>query len=226
MLRVGLLAFLHSIAFSAQIYNEPVEFTNPTQSWLELRDENLTRQKYDYSCGAASLSSILTYYYNIDQADEFAILESILLGKGIDINKKEHSIEQLRKKVSISFYDLGEYAKTRGFTPIGLALDMENLAKLQIPVIVHINVREVEHFSVFKGMDSDFVYLADPSFGNIKISHKKFQEMFYQREDAKYPGRILAFVPKDRAKIEPNQAFMHLDNSLSMVYEIILDRHL
>lgn len=69
MLRVGLLAFLHSIAFSTQIYNEPVEFTNPTQSWLELRDENLTRQKYDYSCGAASLSTILTYYYNVNQAD-------------------------------------------------------------------------------------------------------------------------------------------------------------
>lgn len=80
------------------IYNDPIDITNPTRSWLELRDENLTRQKYDYSCGAASLSTILTYYYKIDQADEFSILESILLDKGIDINKKEHNINQLEKR--------------------------------------------------------------------------------------------------------------------------------
>lgn len=52
--------------------------------WIELRDENLARQRYDYSCGAASLSSILMYYYGLENAGEREILEAILSNKGID----------------------------------------------------------------------------------------------------------------------------------------------
>lgn len=57
---------------------------NPMRSWIELRDENLARQRYDYSCGAASLSSILMYYYGLENAGEREILEAILSNKGID----------------------------------------------------------------------------------------------------------------------------------------------
>lgn len=39
-------------------------------------------------------------------------------------------------------------------------------------------MRDIEHFSVFKEIDEHFAYPADPSFGNIKVSLKKFQEMF------------------------------------------------
>jgi uncharacterized protein len=44
-------------------------------------------------------------------------------------------------------------------------------------------------------MDKNYVYLADPSFGNIKVKKAKFQEMFYQRDDLKYPEKILVIVP-------------------------------
>jgi len=33
-------------------------------SWIEIKNRNLTRQNFDYSCGLASLSTILKYFYN------------------------------------------------------------------------------------------------------------------------------------------------------------------
>nr|WP_272916633.1 cysteine peptidase family C39 domain-containing protein [Helicobacter saguini] len=48
----------------------------------------MTRQQFDYSCGSASLSTILTYYYNVEISEK-EILESVLQSKGIDTQKQE-----------------------------------------------------------------------------------------------------------------------------------------
>ncbi|MWV62386.1 hypothetical protein DCO58_04495 [Helicobacter saguini] len=58
------------------------------KSWSEIRNDNLTRQQFDYSCGSASLSTILTYYYNVEISEK-EILESVLQSKGIDTQKQE-----------------------------------------------------------------------------------------------------------------------------------------
>lgn len=212
--------------FSANVYihNESVTFEREVQSWDELKDTNLVRQKYDYSCGAASLSSILSYYYGISTSEK-EILDSLLESKGIDVEQKEiiEIDEELRAKAHLSFLDLAHYAEQKGLRAMGLALDLESLAHLQAPVIVYVNVRDVEHFSVYKGIDAHYVYLADPSFGNIKVSISKFKEMFYQREDLTYPGKILAILPGS-AEVEVNEAFMHKQDNTEFLYEIFKDR--
>lgn len=75
---------------------------------------------------------------------------------------------------------------------------MENLAKLQIPVIVYVNMRDIEHFSVFKEIDEHFAYPADPSFGNIKVSLKKFQEMFLLAQGPTISRKDYCFYPTRR----------------------------
>ena len=212
--------------FSANVYihNESVTFEREVRSWDELKDTNLVRQKYDYSCGAASLSSILSYYYGISTSEK-EILDSLLESKGIDVEQKEiiEIDEELRAKAHLSFLDLAHYAEQKGLRAMGLALDLESLARLQAPVIIYVNVRDVEHFSVYKGIDEHYVYLADPSFGNIKVSISKFKEMFYQREDLTYPGKILAILPGS-AEVEVNEAFMHKQDNTEFLYEIFKDR--
>ncbi|MGX3098803.1 C39 family peptidase [Helicobacter sp. 23-1046] len=205
-------------------------------SWAQMRDSNLTKQEYDYSCGAASLSSIFAHYYGLDNASEKEILDWVLLSKGIDINQKE-AIQfdgEMKQKAHLSFYDMSEYANSRNFKALGLALDIESLSKLQTPVIVYIVVREVEHFSVLKGMDSQFVYLADPSFGNIKMSRAKFKEAFYpklrkkgeidntQALNRQMFGKIMAILPQDSTS-EANAEFMKLQKDSGFVYEVIKD---
>lgn len=209
---------------NAFIKNDSLVIEKSMRSWSEIKDTEVTRQQYDYSCGSASLSTILSYYYNLPTSER-DILDSILKAKGIDINKKEEIQinDDLKKKSELSFSDLSEYAKQRGFKALGLALDLESLAKLKAPVIIYVKVRDNEHFTVYKGMDAYFVYLADPSFGNIKISKSKFQEMFYQRKDLSYPGKILAFVPND-IQVSINQDFIKKQKKEQFLYEVIKDR--
>lgn len=206
------------------IYNDSVTLQKPITSWLEMRDSNLTRQKYDYSCGSASLSTILNYYYHIETSEK-EILDAILESKGIDINKKEEieNNEELRKEANLSFLDLARYAETKGLKALGLALDTQSLAKLKTPVIIYVKVRDNEHFTVYKGIDKHFVYLADPSFGNIKVSLKKFQEMFYQRTDLNYPGKILALIPNSDT-IRGDESFMKNQHDVRFIHEVIREK--
>lgn len=219
-----LLGLCFGLCFSdIHMYNAPFLARFPLASWADLRDANLTKQRYDYSCGSASLSTIFTYYYgqNISEKD---ILDFLLIAKGIDTSKKEE-IEtnlSLRESVSFSFADLAYFAQSRGFRAVGVALDLPSLSQLKTPVIIYVNIRDMEHFSVYKGMDSHFVYLADPSFGNIKVSIAKFLEMFYQREDLTHPGKILAILPEGE-DIPINQAFLHIEPN-SLTYEAIKQR--
>lgn len=225
-MRLFFIISLFLIRCYADIYinNAPVVLDKKILSWVEIKDKNVTKQRYDYSCGSASLSTILKYYYNID-VSEREILDAILLSKGIDINKKEtiEINEELRKKANLSFLDLADYAIQKGFRGLGLALDLESLAKLKAPVIIYVNVRDNEHFTVYKGMDSHFVYLADPSFGNIKVSIGKFKEMFYQRKDLTYPGKILALIP-DEDNITIQEDFMKVQQNTQFTDEIIKEK--
>ena len=71
--------------FSSPLFSPPfAPITKDRQitSWSEMRDKNLTKQEYDYSCGAASLSSILEHYYGLENASEKEILDTVLLKKG------------------------------------------------------------------------------------------------------------------------------------------------
>ncbi|MEK7812442.1 MAG: C39 family peptidase [Candidatus Desantisbacteria bacterium] len=185
-------------------------------SWIELRDRGLVRQAYDYSCGASSLSTILEYFFNED-IDEKEILDVILKFKGID-NKENLEDKDFR----LSFHDFEEFARLKGYKAIGLALPIESLKQLKIPAIVFIKIRRREHFSVYKGMDKQFVYLADPSFGNIKVRISKFDEMFATRKDDNHPGKILVFVPLDKTKEgQINKEFLDIPEGSWFVYDVI-----
>lgn len=222
------LIFLLFCAFAyskAIIKTDSILIEKPILSWAQIRDSNLTKQKYDYSCGAASLSTILTYYYNI-HVSERDILDFMLKDKGIDVNKKVEIEwnDDLRNKASTSFLDLSKYANSQGLKALGLALDMESLGKLKVPAILYVRARNNDHFSVYRGMDDLFVYLADPSFGNIKVSRGKFREMFYQRNDATHPGKLLVFIPNN-PEIKANASFMSIRHNVNFIENVIHDKN-
>lgn len=197
--------------------NNKVFLEKKLKSWLEFKNDNLIRQKYDYSCGSASLGTILKYYYNDNEVSEKKIINEILKSKGYDSSKNEILKEGDN---IISFLDLSKYAQDNGFKALGLALDFDSLAKLKIPVIVFISIRNIGHFSVYKGMDKNNVYLADPSFGNIKIRINEFKKMFYQRKNLQYPGKILAIIPQNK-NIRKNDKFININHSSNLTHEMI-----
>ncbi|MDQ1340842.1 MAG: uncharacterized protein QG567_2000 [Campylobacterota bacterium] len=186
------------------------------KSWIEFKNENLIRQEYDYSCGSAALATIMRYFYD-QNISEKIVLEDILVSKGIGSEAKQELEEQ---DFALSFFDLARFAGNKNFKGIGLALDRDSLKELKLPVILFVKIRKNEHFTVYKGMDGRYVYLADPSFGNIAISHAKFDEMFYQRNDLHHPGKILTIIPVDLRK-RGDKDFLEFESFKGVAYKAI-----
>jgi predicted double-glycine peptidase len=199
------------------IIDKDFEIEKPIKSWVEFKNDNLVRQKYDYSCGSASLATIMHHFYNQNMSEK-SILNDVLKMKGLEKKNREDLEDD--KTISLSFFELSQYVKSKGFKAIGLALDLESLKKLKAPVILFVKIRKNEHFTVFKGIDKNYVYLADPSFGNTKIRVSKFKEMFYQRDDLKHPGKLLAILPLQK-DITLNNKFMKIEKSSDFVYNVI-----
>lgn len=213
---------LMTICLNAQVYifRDDLFLKRPIKSWIEFKNDSLVRQEYDYSCGSASIATILKYYYNDDKVTERDVINEILKSKGYDIAQNE----VLKQGDGIiSFLDLSRYAQMKGFRAVGLAVNFEDLSKLKIPAIIFVSVRGVDHFTVYKNMDKEYVYLSDPSFGNIKIRIDRFKEMFFQRKDAQYPGKILAILSKNK-KLDVNHSFMNIAEHESLIYELIKEK--
>jgi hypothetical protein len=120
---------------------------------------------------------------------------------------------------------LQEYADKRGYKAAGLAMPLESLKDLKVPAIVYLEIRQYEHFSVYKGMNDKFVYLADPSFGNMKMRIEKFKDEFYTRGDSTHPGKVLVLIPQSEEKKKNiNKDFMTTSGDSGLVYEVIKDR--
>lgn len=185
-LLVGLVEF----SFGAEIHPfERYVDSIPVQSWIERRDARLAKQQFDFSCGAASLISVLTHYYGIP-ATEPEIIDRI----GI--------------KEAFSMADLARAAEEYGFKAVGLALDYENLMLFRRPVIVYLNYWDDGHFSVVRTIDSRGVWLADPAWGNTRMPRERFERFWRTRDDSDAPGRVLALLPRPGINIMINDSFL------------------
>jgi len=179
------------------------------KTWLEIKNKKVTRQDKDFSCGSAALSTILTYFYHTE-TPETKILSFLLRNKS--------NLKKNREKNGLSFVDLEQYIYHIKFKPLALAVDMYTLKKLQIPAILYIKIKDDKHFTVYKGSDSKYIYLADPSFGNIKISLKKFQKMFYYSTGKNlHAGMIMAILPNSN-KYAIDKTFMKIPKRYKSTY--------
>lgn len=162
--------------------------TVPLRSFKDLRDANVVKQAFDYSCGAAALATLLTYGMN-DPVGERQIVSEMLA-------TLDQDQETLRKKEGFSLLDMQRVAQRRGYRAQGFRIAPGSLAKLQGPVIVFIKPRGYEHFAVLRGVRGDRVYLADPSLGNVRRAFYDFLAMWLG-EDGK--GIIFIVEPEGTA---------------------------
>ncbi len=140
----------------------------PLKSMKDLRDQGLVKQRFDYSCGAAALATVLRYGFG-DEVTERDILKELF-----DLLPEDE--EDLRRKEGFSLLDLQHVAQARGYKAQGFRLEPQFLAELGGPVIVFIEPRGYKHFAVLRGVRGDRVYLADPSRGNVRMPAYRFLE--------------------------------------------------
>jgi uncharacterized protein len=143
--------------------------TKRVRSMKEIRAEGVVRQKWDMSCGAAALSTLLTYEFK-DNTPETAIVVWIL-----------HRVDPVRVRArgGFSLLDLKHFAQARGYHAEGFTgMSMEELAAEKTSVIVPIRVKGFDHFIVVRGIADGRVDIADPGFGNITIRVDRFEALW------------------------------------------------
>ena len=164
-----------------------VQRSSSLKSILDFRDENLIRQRYDYSCGAAALATLLRFGLG-DPVTEQQIVSDLFAGL-------EKSDAETREKEGFSLYDLQQVAQKRGYKAEGFRLQPQFISQLQGPVIVFLETQGYKHFAVLKGVWGDRVYLADPSRGNIRMPAYRFLQAWMREGN----GIVFVVEPKGTA---------------------------
>jgi uncharacterized protein len=169
------------------------------RSLKEIRGEGVVRQKWDMSCGAAALSTVLTYDFR-DPTPETAIVVWIL-----------HRVDagRVRSRGGFSLLDLKHFAEARGYRAEGFSgMTIQDLALEKTSVITPIRAKGVDHFVVVKGIVAGHVVLADPAFGNMTMRVDRFQQLW---KDG------IGFV------IQPPDQRMIVERNLSIASQIVPD---
>jgi hypothetical protein len=193
--RRGVLALLAVCAGAAAItpaLAQDGQMRRP-RSFHQRRFDNVVRQVLEFSCGSASLATVLTYFLNrpTTEAEVIAILK-----------ERYPTFEQWKEKSNdgFSFEDIIFAADKIGFRAEAARVGLAQLTRLDGPVIVHLNKGSWQHFTVLRRFHQGFAYLADPINGQVTMLDAEFA--------AEYTGSALAvWDPRRRlAKGSPLQA--------------------
>ncbi len=138
-------------------------FNKPVISMREQKFTDLVEQKYDFSCGAAALTTVLRYAYDRD-VSELDVLEGLAA-----VSDEDTVLEK-----GFSLLDLRNYINSLGMRGRGYEVGVNMLTRINIPAIVLINSQGYRHFVVFKRLIDDKVYLGDPALGNRILSKEEF----------------------------------------------------
>ncbi len=129
-------------------------------SLLEMRQDHVIVQKWDLSCGAAALATLLNYQHN-DPVEEKEIANAL-------IQRQEYIDDPLlvRTREGFSLLDLKRYVDHRGYEGLGFGkLELDDLIE-RAPVMVPLNLSGYNHFVIFRGIQNNRVLVADPAWGN------------------------------------------------------------
>jgi predicted double-glycine peptidase len=138
-----------------------VKIYRTVTNWKELRDKDVVKQKFDYSCGSSALATLINLCFP-DKVTEEEIIQLIL------DSKDSFEIQEIAQ-YGYSLLDLARAAETKGYTAFMYNVKLHHLYQLKGPVLVYFEPYEEKHFAVLKQVTKRYVYLADPARGNIRV---------------------------------------------------------
>ncbi len=142
----------------------------PTTSLKEARYSAMVRQQFDFSCGSAALSTLLTYHYRTPVTEQTVFEQMYARGDTEKI-----------KKEGFSLLDMKRYLEAQGFEANGFEAPLDKLIGARLPAIVLINDNGYNHFVVVKGVRGERVLIGDPSGGTRAIARRKFESIWVNR---------------------------------------------
>jgi predicted double-glycine peptidase len=165
-----------------------------------MQENGVIIQKWDISCGAAALATILTYQHS-DPVPERTIATAML-------KRDEYRSDPLlvQHRGGFSLLDLKRYVETRGYVGTGYAqMTLDSLGEFT-PAIVPLAGRKTNHFVVYRGQVGDRVLLADPAFGNRTMKADEFNEA--------WATKVIFVVHRKDGLDPPNQLALKADDIL------------
>ena len=159
-------------------------------SWKDIRDRNIVKQRRDFSCGAAALATVCRYYWG-DNVTENQVL-------GVVEKNLTHDELKERFENGLAISDLRVAAVKMGYLSTIGRLSMAELLKVKVPVIVAIRLEETNHFVVVKGIANGWVFVADPSRGNLRIPQFEFERQWIE-------NAVLVVAQKGKTKSDRSQ---------------------
>ena len=209
ILRAALLGSYVGIcmAGNAFVSTSTLKGAVPVKTWKDLRDEHIVKQDLDYSCGAASVATIMNGFYGM------AVTEAEILSA-------------MENDGAASFQDLADVVQNYGLKGVGIALNFEQLRQLKVPVIAYLKYRDDDHFSVIRGIDADgSVTLGDPSWGNRRFTRHQFLKMWETRSNENLKGKVLLLLPDGIDNAMVDRSFFGAAKSNRISKEILILRY-
>jgi len=142
----------------------------PVTSFLERRFKTVYKQQYDFSCGSATLASLLTYHYD-DMVDEQSVF----------VDMYQNGDRQKIQKQGFSLLDIKLYLERRGYRSDGFKIKLDQLVTANVPAITIVNNNGYMHFVIIKGVSDQEVLVGDPAVGIKVIPRDEFEEMWGNR---------------------------------------------
>jgi len=179
------------------------------KSYLAFRFEATTPQQRDFTCGAASLATLITFYWGQFVTEDTALATL----------KNRYSDAEIAKlsETGLSFDDLIYMANRLGFAADGARLPLDQLAKLAGPLIVHLDKGALKHFVVLRRVGDGVYYVSDPIVGQVTMNRVEFAEQYTGNALAVYkPGQTL---PRNAVLENPRDG-VRVQDSLTRVLNV------
>ena len=148
------------------------QFQLRVRDYIELKQRNIVMQRRDYSCGAACLATVGKYFWG-DDVDEDLFLRAL-----DTILTEEEIADRIENGLAMS--DLRRVAVKVGYQAVVGKLTFAKLTESRVPVIVGISPGGHDHFVVYRGTDREWVYVADPIRGNLRMPVPEFTKQWQE----------------------------------------------
>jgi len=164
---VTVLATAGPVAAQVALFDRGSPLNLTVTSFRDIRFKNVVRQQHDYSCGSASLATLLRYHYGRD-VGEAEIFKAMW-----DVGDRA-TIE----KVGFSLLDMKRYLESIGYKAEGYQISFSELMASNEPLITIIDLGDYRHFVVVKGARDGQVLVGDPAQGLRTYSADEFAKIW------------------------------------------------
>jgi predicted double-glycine peptidase len=143
------------------------------QLMLEMRYRSTIPQQYDYSCGAAAISTLLTFHYGRPVGERDIVAYMYARGDQPKILKE-----------GFSLLDMKNFLELLGYSADGFEIEPGQLDQLiaeGVPFIALIRDSGYNHFVVVKGANATHLLIGDSAKGGRIVRRAEFEAIWDSR---------------------------------------------